>query len=113
MIVTKAVIEGRNIRDWSSFHDEFARVFGFPDFYGRNMNAWIDCLTSLDAEDDGMTTIHVSPGSVLTLEIAGAADLKDRCQEQFDAIVECAAFVNWRRVEIGEPPVLAVSFYLG
>ncbi len=36
------------ITDWESFHSLFAEVFGFPDFYGRNMNAWIDCMSYLD-----------------------------------------------------------------
>ncbi len=40
------------ITDWGTFHDTFAQALGFPDFYGRNMNACIDCLTY---EDDGMT----------------------------------------------------------
>ena len=41
------------IVDWESFHSVFQRVLGFPEFYGRNMNAWIDCLTSADSLDDG------------------------------------------------------------
>ena len=110
MIVSKARIQARNIRDWDSFHDEFNRVFAFPDFYGRNMNAWIDCLTSLDCEDDGMTSIHVKPGGVLTLEIADAEYLKKECPEQYAALIECAAFVNWRRVEKGDGLVVALSF---
>jgi len=108
--VSKIRIEGRRIRDWDSFHDEFNRVFGFPDFYGRNMNAWIDCLTSLDQEEDGMTSVHVKPGHVLALEIADAAYLRKECPEQYDAVVECTAFVNWRRAEAGDEPVLALSF---
>jgi hypothetical protein len=104
MIVSKAVIVGRNIHDWDSFHDESKRVFGFPDFYGRNMDAWIDCVTSLDSEDDGMTSIHVRPGGILNLEIADVEYLKKECPEQFDALIDCAAFVNWRRVEVGDDP---------
>jgi len=100
-----------NIRDWPSFHSEFSRVFGFPDFYGRNMNAWIDCMTSLDAPDDGMSNVHCDPGSVLTLELKNARTFRDRCPELYDAIVESAAFVNWRRIEVGEVSVLALSFY--
>jgi hypothetical protein len=110
MIVSMAVIQARNIRDWDSFHDEFHRVFGFPEFYGRNLNAWIDCMTCLDRSDDGMTSIHVAPGAVLGLEIDDAAYLKREHAEQYDAIVECSAFVNWRRIERGLPPVLALSF---
>jgi hypothetical protein len=36
--------------------------------------------------------------------------LKREHAEQYDAIVECSAFVNWRRIERGLPPVLALSF---
>jgi hypothetical protein len=41
---------------WDTFHDVFAAVLGFPEFYRRNMNAWIDCLTYAD-EDDGMRSV--------------------------------------------------------
>jgi RNAse (barnase) inhibitor barstar len=33
------------ISDWQSLHEESRQAFGFPDFYGMNMDAWIDCLT--------------------------------------------------------------------
>ncbi len=36
----KVRIDTNRIVDWNSFHDVFAEAFGFPDFYGRNMNAW-------------------------------------------------------------------------
>ena len=104
-------IDGHRIVDWASFHDVFAEGFGFPEFYGRNMNAWIDCLTYLDDPGAGMTKIHVNGGGVLTLVIENAGDLKQRCPEQFEALVECSGFVNWRRIDHGETPVLALAFY--
>ncbi len=110
-MTTNVQIDGSKIKDWASFHDQFAEVLGFPSFYGRNMDAWNDCMTSLDAPEDGLSSIHVAPGDVLVLCIAGAADLKKRCPEIYDALVECAAFVNWRRIEKGEPAVLVLSFY--
>jgi RNAse (barnase) inhibitor barstar len=103
-------LDCENIHDWPSFHTEFARVFGFPDFYGRNMNAWIDCMSSLDAPDDGMSSVHCASGSVLTIELKNVKSFRERCPEQYDAIVECSAFVNWRRIEVGESAVLALSF---
>ena len=99
------------IVDWDSFHQEFARIFGFPDFYGRNMNAWIDCLTSLDAPQDGMTKIHCEPGAVVSLQLENVKDFELRCPDQYKALIECSAFVNWRRLEMGEPSVLALSFW--
>jgi hypothetical protein len=104
-------IPTQRIVDWNTFHDVFAEALGFPDFYGRNMAAWVDCLTYAD-EDDGMRSITVPPnGEVLTLQLEGAADLKRRCPDLYDAIIESAAFVNWRRIEIGAGPILALSFY--
>ncbi len=47
------------ITDWDTFHDAFAATLGFPGFYGRNMDAWIDCVTSVD-RDDGMTAVRSS-----------------------------------------------------
>lgn len=111
MAQTIVRIDGHRIADWESFHDVFAEALGFPDFYGRNMNAWIDCLTYLDDPEAGMTNIHVNGGGVLTLVIENAGDLKQRCPEQFEALVECSGFVNWRRIDQGETPVLALAFY--
>ena len=104
-------IDGENLADWASFHDTFASSFGFPEFYGKNMDAWIDCMTSLDTPADGMTSIHAPKGGVVTIRIENAKKLKARAPEIWEAINECAAFVNWRKMEIGEPPVLALSYY--
>ena len=104
-------LDTRRITDWATFHIVFAELFGFPNFYGRNMNAWIDCLTSLDAPDDGMTSIHAPPGGVLVLQLDHVDDFSARCPEMFAAIIEDAAFVNWRRTETGQEPVLVLSFH--
>lgn len=65
-------------------------------------------MTSLDAPDDGMTSVHgtATDPVVLRLDNAGAVPKK-----MFDALVECAAFVNWRRLEIGAPAILMLSFH--
>lgn len=104
-------LDGDRIVGWDSFHDECAAAFGFPDFYGRNMDAWIDCLTGLDDRDGVMTTVSTTPGGVVVLELLGAKGLAARCPEVYAALVECSAFVNWRRRERGHPAVLALSFY--
>ena len=96
------------IVDWDSFHKVFADVLGFPSFYGRNMNAWIDCMTSADEPEEKMLTRAVDPGELLTLQIDEAADFAARCPEQFKALIECTAFVNYRRIEVGGKPVLSL-----
>lgn len=103
-------IDGRRIVDRESFHDVFAEAFGFPEFYGRNMEAWIDCLTSLDQPSDGMTQVHAPTGGVVVLQLDHADDFSKRCPALYEDLIDCAAFVNWRLLERGHPPVLALSF---
>jgi hypothetical protein len=109
--MTLVKIDASRIRDWDTFHDEFAKVLGFPSFYGRNLNAWVDCMTYLDEPETGMTTIHAPKGSVLVLQIDHVTDFAIRCPDVYAALVECAGFVNWRRIQMGQAAVLALSFY--
>ncbi len=101
-------IDANLITDWDSFHDVFARTFGFPEFYGRNLDAWIDCMTCLDDPEAEMSSIHGTPVDPVVLQIDAVNSLP---RTIYDALVECAAFVNWRRIEQGEPAILAMSFY--
>lgn len=102
-------IDGTKIKDWDSFFEEFSKAFGFPAFFGKNMDAWIDCMTNLDEE---FNAVRVQPGEMLCVALDGARDFKAQCPEQFQAFVECASFVNWRRLEIGDPAILVLSFYV-
>lgn len=104
-------VDTRRINDWDSFHSVFADAFGFPEFYSWNMNAWIDCMTSLDAPEHGMTRVHAPPGGAVVMQLDHAEDFIRRCPDQYEAIVECSAFVNWRKIETGERAVLALSFH--
>ena len=108
---TVVEIDTAAITDWESFHDVFAASMGFPDFYGRNMNAWIDCLTSLDEPEDGMTSVHAPDEGILVLALTDATDLASRCPDIYEAIVECSAFVNHRKMDAGERPVLSLAFW--
>ena len=110
--MTLVSVDLRRISDWDTFHNVFAESFGFPDYYGRNMDAWIDCMTYLDDPSAAMTEVYAKPGGVLTLQLDHVKDFARRCPEQYAAIVECASFVNWRRIETGDEPVLALSFFM-
>ena len=72
--------------------------------------AWIDCLTYRD-EKDGIASVTVGPGDVLTLQLDEGSAFASRCPEQYAAMIEAAAFVNWRRIEGGLRPILALSFH--
>ncbi len=103
-------IDARRIVDRATFHDVFAEAFGFFDGYGRNMDAWIDCLSYLDDPSDGLNQVHALPGGVVTLQIDHIDDFAERCPDLYEELIDCAAFVNWRRLDVGQGPVLALSF---
>jgi RNAse (barnase) inhibitor barstar len=108
MIVQSVRLQTQGIHDWDGFHSVFAKTLGFPGYYGRNMNAWIDCMTYLDDADAGMTTVTVAPGELFHLEVEDTQNFQKRVPEIFQAFIECAAFVNMRRIEQEENPVLAL-----
>jgi RNAse (barnase) inhibitor barstar len=99
-------LDATRLRDWDAFHSVFASTFGFPGFYGRNMNAWIDCMSYL-SEDAGMTSVRGSATDPVVLQLDNANAMP---QEIFEALIEGAGFVNWRRLEVGEPAVLLLAF---
>jgi hypothetical protein len=109
--MTVVRLDCNRILDWDSFHSVFAEVFGFPDSYGRNMNAWIDCMSYLDEPDAGMSSVSVPTGGVLRLQLDGVREFTARCPDQYADLIESACFVNWRRSSEGNGAVLAIAFY--
>ena len=108
---TVVKIPTNEINDWKSFHEVFARVLGFPDFYGCNMNAWIDCMTSVDEPQDGLSEIHGTKEAGICLDLGDCTSFARRCPQQYEAILDSSAFVNFRRIEAGEDPVISLSFH--
>ena len=100
----KITLPTSTIGTWDDFHDVSAEVFGFPDFYGRNMNAWIDCLSCL-GEDDGMTSIDLRAGDFLWIELdEPEVAFQERCPEIYSEFITCLSLINQRREESGDPP---------
>jgi RNAse (barnase) inhibitor barstar len=106
--MARVILPTAGISDFDSFHAVCERTLGFPGFYGRNMNAWIDCMTCVDDPAAGMTSVTVAKGEQLTLEIPGSMALKERAPDVFDALVECTAAVNERFVQDGDQPIIAL-----
>ena len=108
---TRVIIDAGEITSWDDFHATFAKKFGFPKFYGCNMNAWIECMDSLDAPEDGLSKLHAPPGGIVLLELVHVDAFARDHRELYDALVAAVAFVNFRKVEADEAPVLALSFH--
>jgi RNAse (barnase) inhibitor barstar len=98
--MSKHEIDGAKISDWESFHTVFSKEFMFPSYYGKNMDAWIDCMSDLDSE-----------GEMISIWIKNVNALKSENQEIYMALIECSAFVNYRYVSEGGSPLIALSFY--
>lgn len=104
-------IDSLEILNQSSFHSYFSDLFGFPDYYGKNMDAWIDCMTFLDDKESGMTgKIWVNKGELIVLKIEKAEELKKHAMGIYNDLIECSAFVNYRRIEAGESPLIILAF---
>jgi RNAse (barnase) inhibitor barstar len=101
-------LDGAGIGDWMSFHDACQVAFGFPDFYGRNMNAWVDCLSYL-RDDEGMSKFRLLPNEMLQIEISDSASLRARAPEIIEEMEFCIAAINDRYEDYGEKPALALS----
>mgnify|MGYP001298707782 CR=1 FL=1 len=115
MVAKEDIIEIRldasKFLTWKTFHSYFQRKFGFPDFYGCNMNAWIDCMRDLDKPEFGMVkTISVNKGQYAVFRILNADTLKSKSPDIYLALIECCAFINRSRVEGGELPLVFLSF---
>ncbi|MBW8285202.1 MAG: barstar family protein [Rhizobium sp.] len=108
---TVVVMDGKRLIGVDDFHSEFATAFGFPGFYGRSMDAWINCMSYLDEPDAGMSRLTVEPGNAVTIRIDNYSHFKQAAPQQWIDLLECAAFVNWRRTEVGRGAILALAFY--
>lgn len=102
-------IDGAELKNWRSFHSVFQREFEFPAFYGRNLNAWIDCLTYL-RDDDGMSRFKLAPEETLNIVITNTTALATGSPEILAALVECTSAVNIRSVEAGQCALLVITF---
>lgn len=101
----RIVLPTHEIRNEKTFHAVCQRVFGFPDFYGHTMDAWIDCLSCMDDPSAEMSSLTLAPGELLVIVVPDSAELRD---EVFNALIDGTIAVNTRFVERGKPPLVAL-----
>ena len=89
----------KEIVDWDSFHDLFSTQCHFPSYYGRNMDAWIDCVGDLSESD-----------TLIIFQFENMNHLKDLQPEIFLALIDCASLANYREIEIGGNPFLLIAY---
>ena len=99
--MNKYRVYGKILADWEQFHDFFSKTFNFPGYYGRNMDAWNDCMSDY-CYKKGLVSLHID----------NAAEFKALNLEAFEALVECIGFINWQVTDKGGDPLISLSFYV-
>ncbi|WOI45053.1 barstar family protein [Acidovorax sp. BLS4] len=98
-------VDLRSLKEVADLHDVLANAFGFPDFYGKNFNALIDCWGSLRTPEDAMTTISVKDDEYIVLMVKG---LSDSAKEIFRGLISAVEFVNAREYSLNKSPVIYI-----
>lgn len=102
-------IDARRFTSEEATHQALDEAFGFPEFYGRNWDALVDCLTDLDQPSAGMTRVNVFPGQCVLLVLDHVRELTEEQDRLRRKLEDVLAFVNGRRLERNQPPVLALA----
>ncbi|RZI41424.1 barnase inhibitor [Herbaspirillum sp. HC18] len=103
-------LDAHSINNWNTFHAECQVAFGFPDVYGRNMDAWIDCMCGL-RDDDGMTRFVLEPNEVLEIVVLHSDALRRRAPDILEALRASTEEVNERCAENGQKSVLKLVLH--
>lgn len=104
-------IDARRLTDSAALHAVLAETFGFPKKYGKNLDALVDCLTSLDDPQAGMSRVQLFPGQTALLVLDHYEEVESKgAREQLKQLVDVVAFVNWRRLDAKASPVLAIAY---
>ena len=98
------------IYDWPSFHRESQHALGFPASYGRDMDAWVDCMISLRDDGERRVKLKLDEGEMLQLELAEVEQVRERVPEFLETLVDAVAEVNRRFVEAGQAPAVTLIF---
>lgn len=88
-------IDFSEVNSLDELHDLLAYAFQFPDFYGKNIHALIDCLSSLPYPEHEMSGFILDKDEALFIETEGLSKMNLTCLTHFLAAVE---FVNQRKI---------------
>ncbi len=88
-------INGKSIQDWESFHNEFQTKLGFFEGYGRNMDAWIDCMSDMftNGEYKSLTKFDLNDGDTFTLVVRDSDQWKNQNPDTYTKFIDCLEFV--------------------
>ena len=88
-----------------NFHLKMAEIFGFPDFYGKNLAALIDCLSDLRTfgDEEPMTRYSLNDDECLLLNVRNLSKASNDLRRKFLLALEA---VNTRLSADKTPTIL-------
>ncbi len=89
------------IKQIGELHDILKETFGFPHFYGKNVHALIDCLSSLRYPEDEMTKITLDIDESLYFKLENTSKSS---KEVIIELLTAISNVNRRQINIGNTP---------
>ena len=93
-----------------TFHEAFVKIMGFPDFYGMNWNAWIDCMSYIDDSEANMSQVQVAPGEQIEFVVSGYIYSNELDESiPFRNFCICTGFVNRRFKDSGSETRIIIS----
>ncbi|MFV0292131.1 MAG: barstar family protein [Paracoccus sp. (in: a-proteobacteria)] len=104
------VLDLHAVNSLEDFQKLSSALFGFPDFYGNNMRAWVDCVRSIRDPDEGLTKFFVKKNEILVLKIVGFNHIEKNVPELVNLLFWAIAACNASEAYIGRPPILTCSF---
>lgn len=111
MDMIKLSVDFSKVKTVDDFHNKMKELFGFPDFYGKNYHALIDCLSSLRYPDDGMTEIHINKDEYILLEINDVKYRQNNC-DVINSLFSAIQCVNYRCKQMGDNPSILLLLTL-
>lgn len=96
-------------KDEKRFHERFAAVMGFPDFYGANWDAWIDCMSYIDQPQEQMSSVTVRTDELLEIVIERQSGDEYWKSVAWASFCVCAAAVNKRFASHGSKTRLVIT----
>lgn len=103
----KVQIPEQAFQSEEAFHEAFARAMGFPAFYGKNWDAWIDCMSYVDDPSMGMSKVSVGKDEPLEIEILVGKRRYHEARAWGD-FCSCLAAVNARLARNGSKTRLII-----
>lgn len=92
-------IDFSHISTLNGLYNALNDTFSFPEFFGHNIDAAIDCLFSLPYPTDGMTQLHLADNESLIIQAINFSNCQPEIQQALLVIIS-AVNMRWREKQL-------------